>query len=480
MKAMEFHEVCNIFPPMGDDEFRALVADIRANGLREPVWTHDGKVIDGRNRIRACQEIGILPATQEWNGQGSLVAFVVSLNLHRRHLSSGQKAACGTEVEERLAVEAKERQREAARRGGENSGRVRRGEIEPGLQRIPQAPVPRTKVVEFVPQPSIPKARDEAAKLVGSNPRYIQDAKAVKAAAPELHEKVKAGKITLPQAKREVQRQEKRIELAAKAEVIISNGHPPWEVVEGDCIERLSAIKPGSVRLVFADPPYNIGVEYGDHHDDNRSDEDFIDWCRLWIDTAIKTLADDGSIWVLINDEYADYFGMLLRDAGVYRRAWIKWYESFGVNCSNNFNRCSRHLFYCVKDRRRFVFNRDAVVRASDRQAKYGDSRADPGGKVWDDIWGINPPIPRLVGNAAERMPDFPTQLPLALLTPIIGCASLENDLIVDPFNGSGTTGEAAIRLGRRYLGIEKSPEFSRLARLRLSAATRGSDGQAT
>jgi DNA modification methylase len=464
---MEFHEVCNIFPPMGDDEFRALVADIKANGLREPVWTHDGKVIDGRNRIRACQEIGILPATREWLGGGSLVALVVSLNLHRRHLNEDQRKHIAADVAIRIQDEEESKLKsEAGRRGGIEAGRGR-----PKTDRD-EAELPHP--YRHAESPRAPQSRDKAAAAMKVSPRGVQEAIKIARNAPEIHEKVKAGVMTHAQAVRQVQRQEKRTEIEAKATSVSSNGHPSWEIAESDCIERLCAVKPGSVRLVFADPPYNIGVEYGDHHDDNRSDEDFIDWCRLWIDTAIKTLADDGSIWVLINDEYADYFGMLLRDAGVYRRAWIKWYESFGVNCSNNFNRCSRHLFYCVKDRRRFVFNRDAVVRPSDRQAKYGDSRADPGGKVWDDIWGINPPIPRLVGNAAERMPDFPTQLPLALLTPIVGCASDSGDLIVDPFNGSGTTGEAAIRLGRRYLGIEKSPEFARMARLRLQAASAG------
>jgi site-specific DNA-methyltransferase (adenine-specific) len=124
-----------------------------------------------------------------------------------------------------------------------------------------------------------------------------------------------------------------------------------------------------------------------------------------------------------------------------------------------------------VKDRKRFVFNPDAVNRPSDRQEKHHDRRANPGGKVWDDVWGIKPPIHRLVGNAEERIPDFPTQLPLDLLLPIIGCSSEPGDLVLDPFNGSGTTGAAAIQLGRRYLGIEKSPKFASLARLRLKAA---------
>src|SRR5205085_1821551 len=126
--------------------------------------------------------------------------------------------------------------------------------------------------------------------------------------------------------------------------------------------------------------------------------------------------------------------------------------------------RTSRRLLYAVRDPRHFVFNVDAVNRLSDRLAKYHDGRADPGGKTWDDVWAI----PRLVGNAKERLRGFPTQLPIDLLLPIVGCASNPKDLVIDPFSGSATAGEAALILGRRYIGYEKNPEFARLSRLRL------------
>ncbi len=99
---------------------------------------------------------------------------------------------------------------------------------------------------------------------------------------------------------------------------------------------------------------------------------------------------------------------------------------------------------------------------------KYRDRRANPAGKIWDDVWGINPPIPRVRGTFTERLAGLPTQLPLDLLRPIVGCASDPGNLVVDFFNGSGTTGEACIRSGRRYLGVEKSGRFAELARERL------------
>lgn len=88
-----YHEAANIFPLMTGAEYETFKADIAEHGLREPIWLHpDGSIIDGRNRYRACTELGIEPDFEIWNGRGSLAAFVVSLNLHRRHLTESQRA----------------------------------------------------------------------------------------------------------------------------------------------------------------------------------------------------------------------------------------------------------------------------------------------------------------------------------------------------------------------------------------------------
>ena len=84
------HDVANIFPEMGAAEFNALCADIAANGLREAPWLYQGAVIDGRHRIRACEKLGIPCPTRVYSGDDP-VSFVVSLNLHRRHLSESQR-----------------------------------------------------------------------------------------------------------------------------------------------------------------------------------------------------------------------------------------------------------------------------------------------------------------------------------------------------------------------------------------------------
>lgn len=84
---------------MTDREFTALTRDIEANGLREPIWLHqDGRIIDGRHRYRACINAGVEPQFRTWDETGSLVAFVVSLNLHRRHLDESQRAMVAAKI----------------------------------------------------------------------------------------------------------------------------------------------------------------------------------------------------------------------------------------------------------------------------------------------------------------------------------------------------------------------------------------------
>lgn len=92
MADYSIHPAAEIFPPMSDDEFQRLVADIRDHGQRDPIVVHQSAVIDGRNRFLACQRLGIEPKSVEWDGVGTIEAFVVSKNLHRRHLNESQRA----------------------------------------------------------------------------------------------------------------------------------------------------------------------------------------------------------------------------------------------------------------------------------------------------------------------------------------------------------------------------------------------------
>lgn len=88
----ELHPLCTLFPRLAGAEFDALKADISANGLRQPIVLLDGMILDGGNRYRACIDAGVKPTFTKFTG-GNIVSFVLSANLHRRHMSAGQQAA---------------------------------------------------------------------------------------------------------------------------------------------------------------------------------------------------------------------------------------------------------------------------------------------------------------------------------------------------------------------------------------------------
>ena len=91
------HPIAELFPRMPGEEFVALKKDIRANGLLEPIWLYEGKVLDGRHRYFACQEVGVEASYREYEGSNPL-GFVVSLNLNRRHLDTAQRAAVANQL----------------------------------------------------------------------------------------------------------------------------------------------------------------------------------------------------------------------------------------------------------------------------------------------------------------------------------------------------------------------------------------------
>jgi site-specific DNA-methyltransferase (adenine-specific) len=459
------HPAADAWPVMDDGRFAELRADIEANGQREPITICDGMILDGRNRYRACVELDVEPLTREYAGDPW--AFAWSLNGERRDLEATVRALIYRRCQEgsdkwakrlaRIAEDGNRKKSEAAvSRPRDNAGRLKpRPEVD---HRDP--PVEKKHVAR--------EARAADAKV---SPATMARADQI-AKRPDLEEKVVAGEMRPAEALREIRFEKRRNELAeaaAKADAGRKADRPQWSILNVDVIDGLESVRDehGPARLIFTDPPYNIGIDYGDGEKaDLLSPQAYMKWVRQWLGLCWDCLADDGSLWVMIGDEYAAEYCTEIKSTGFTVRSWIKWYETFGVNCSNKFNRTSRHIFYAVKDEKSFVFNPEHVTRPSDRQAKYGDSRAAVGGKLWDDVWQI----PRLTGTCAERIPDFPTQLPLALVEPIVLCASMPGDLVVDPFNGSGTTGVASVRNDRKYVGIEKSEKFSDMADMRMRA----------
>lgn len=196
------HPIAKLIPPMTQAEFERLTKSIDEHGLLEPITLHEGKILDGLHRGRACEKTGRSPRFVTWDGTaGSAVKWVMAKNRDRRHLSESQLGMLGADSEEIIQIEAKALERRMAnlknvepkKEGGIESAPVRSREEERG------------------------KSVAKVAEIVGVSPRYVEMAKAVKKKNPELAQKVRDGEISLKKAEKQI----RVAELTRKARVYL-------------------------------------------------------------------------------------------------------------------------------------------------------------------------------------------------------------------------------------------------------------------
>ncbi len=238
----------------------------------------------------------------------------------------------------------------------------------------------------------------------------------------------------------------------------------PDTVYCGDSIKLLNSSPEDWVDLAFADPPFNIGYVYDKYHDDVPNEE-YVAWSRDWIAACQRVLKPTGSLYIAIGDDFAADIRIIGRELGLHLRNWIIWHYSFGQNCRTKFGRAHTHIFYFTKDAKKFTFNDHLLRFPSARHTEYQDLRANPQGRLPDDVWDE---FPRVCGTFRERAGFHGCQMPEALLMRIVQASSNAGDIVLDPFVGSGTTVMAAKRVGRRYVGIDISDEYAKHTRKRL------------
>jgi len=222
---MDFHPIASIFPLLGEEDLKALAADIAQNGLREPVVLYEGKVLDGRNRWRACELAGATAETKDFVGdRRAALRLVWSANFHRRHLNPGQKAVAEFErakLDAEYGAEVEKMKAEAQARMAQAKDRPRgeKASASPLMGQEIDAHERRTLAVR--------------AKAAGTSRTYLEAAEKLGAEHPEKLAAVKSGEKTLSQVIREVKHEEAQAGLA-----------------------ELPADK---FRVVYADPPWSYG-----------------------------------------------------------------------------------------------------------------------------------------------------------------------------------------------------------------------------
>ena len=255
-----------------------------------------------------------------------------------------------------------------------------------------------------------------------------------------------------------------------------------------NCIQGLAKlVQPGSVDLLIADPPYNMGKSY-ESYVDTKPFQEYIIWSREWIGEAVTALNRYGSMWIFINDALVSEIDVMCKEFfGLKKRSHIIWHYTFGQNHQKNFTPSHTHLLYYTKHKSKYTFNKDdpSLRHPSARQVKYNDKRANPTGRLPDNTWVLFPEqLPeafdpagdtwlasRVCGTFNEREHHIPNQIPLPIMHRIVTACSNPGDLVVDPFCGSGSSGVVSKMLGRNYIGMDVSKTSVEESRKRIKSA---------
>jgi modification methylase len=243
-------------------------------------------------------------------------------------------------------------------------------------------------------------------------------------------------------------------------------------VLVGDCVEAMERLPAGSIDMIFADPPYNLQLKEGLR----RPNSSLVDgvsesWDRFdgfaaydrftrdWLSAARRVLKADGTLWVIGTYHNIYRIGALLQDLGFWMLNDVVWRKTNPMPNfrGRRFTNAHETLLWCARDKEsRYSFNYEAMKSLNEGLQMRSD-------------WLLP------LCNGSERLKRdgkkaHPTQKPEALLYRVILAATKPGELVLDPFFGTGTTGAVAKRLGRRYLGIERDPDYAAIARERLAA----------
>ena len=238
------------------------------------------------------------------------------------------------------------------------------------------------------------------------------------------------------------------------------------KIIQGDCLEVLQQIPTNSIDLVVADPPYNLGKDYGNNHD-LIGFEEYLHFSRKWLRLAHEKLKPNGTIYVCMGVRFVSYlYHILDQEIGMYFNSWITWHYTQGIGKTKGFSPRHDDILMFTKSEK-FKFNLDNVRIPQ----KYFRERNNMAGANPGDVWQFSH-----VHYSNPEREDHPTQKPEGLIERMILASSDENDSVLDPFLGSGTTARVCQQLNRNCIGIELNPAFVEMAENRLGKSFDGFD----
>ncbi|MDF0726378.1 adenine-specific DNA-methyltransferase [Cytobacillus sp. S13-E01] len=242
----------------------------------------------------------------------------------------------------------------------------------------------------------------------------------------------------------------------------------------GDSTELLKKIKDDSIDLIFADPPYNIGKDFGNNVDKWDDTKKYIEWCKLWIDECFRILKPTGTFYFMTATQYIAYLDVYVSQKYNVLARIIWSYDSSGVQSKKMFGSLYEPIIMankCAKSS--YIFNyKDIMVEAKTGSKRklidYWKTPPQPYNteKVPGNVWDFS-----RVRFKMDEYENHPTQKPEALLERVIKASSNEGDIVLDPFSGSFTTSAVAVNLNRKAIGFDLNEDFFKIGLRRTGIA---------
>jgi site-specific DNA-methyltransferase (adenine-specific) len=245
-------------------------------------------------------------------------------------------------------------------------------------------------------------------------------------------------------------------------------------ILQGDCLSLFQDIPDNSVDITFADPPFNLGKKYGSYRD-NVKMEEYLGWCKKWISEMVRVTKPSGSIFVHNVPQWLTYYANFLNQLADFKH-WISW-DAPTAPMGKSLQPAHYGILYYAKDTGQ---NKFYEIRYPHKRCRkcgyllkdYGGKKngLHPFGPLVSDVWTD---IHRIKHN--KYRDKHPCQLPVHLLERIILMTTDQNDIVLDPFVGTGTTAIAAKRIGRRYIGFDVDPAYVETSIAKLAKETNSS-----
>ena len=238
------------------------------------------------------------------------------------------------------------------------------------------------------------------------------------------------------------------------------------EIILGDCIDVLKEIDSESVDLVVTDPPYNLSKDYG-NNGDNLNHGEYMGFSRKWLAEIKRVLKPSGTIYLFMGVRYISYIFMILeQELNLHFNSWITWTYTQGIGKTKGFSPRHDDILMFTKGEN-FKYNLDSIRVPQKYYRSINNMRGANPGNVWE--------FSHIHYCQANRQ-NHPTQKPEALFERMILASSDENDIVLDPFCGSGTSLRVCQQTNRRGIGIEINDDYVNMTKERLAQRFFGFD----